>query len=273
MDYNALYINSFSDFDALLKRHYGDKITLKFFLPITDYLYNSSKAKEIQIWCTSADVFLIDITHVDNVVTSHNTTVSTSVFFNSYFGFYDLPFNLYFSSMTATFPLMQDIENSGFISNDNILFLFTYASPRITVKKTVNAVNVVNGQYTKPITIKHFFIELKNIESLGKFNYIYIPKLNRWYYVKEKTQQNDFAVLELIEDVLMSFSHLISTQYAFIKRSESLYDNDMVDEEYNYEITKQISVTTITPTNDVYFVGDQDKPSYSVGYFILRTVG
>lgn len=69
----------------------------------------------------------------------------------------------------------------------------------------------------------------KNIDPL-RFNYVYIPEFNRYYYVKTPPKfEAGFYRVELKSDVLMSFWDYIKNQNVIVSRQQkqyNLYQND-----------------------------------------------
>lgn len=70
----------------------------------------------------------------------------------------------------------------------------------------------------------------KNIDPLN-YNYVYIPDLNRYYYVsKPPIFESGYYRVELHVDVLMSFKDEIKQQNVIIKRQEKEYNLYQIDE-------------------------------------------
>ena len=69
-------------------------------------------------------------------------------------------------------------------------------------------------------------------EDMAKYNYCYIPKFNRYYWIDNMTAENGLVRINCSCDVLMSFKTDIyaSTQYVLrsqLKRSPYLVDNQI----------------------------------------------
>lgn len=155
--------------------------------------------------------------------------------------------------------------------NANNLFLYLLNSDKHTVSKTLIAVDGCSGDYTKPVTMKHLFVDLKNYGNIGSFNYVFIPKLKRYYYVKEITLLKDIKSVELIEDVLMSFADLIRLQSAFVSRNENVYNDDLIDSYVSFDYEKQHTYTSITLLKDIF--ASTNVTSTCGGYYVLTTLG
>lgn len=143
------------------------------------------------------------------------------------------------------------------LNNQTTILTFLQNDPNDHVTKTLTGVKVFDGSFRTPINIKSFEIDVADFNAYqrGGYNYIYLPILKRFYYVRAVTQiSNDLTRLYLSEDVLMSWASLIRQQTAFVTRASKTlyYDKDIEDLEIKTDYNKSISVTTITPTTNIF---------------------
>lgn len=106
------------------------------------------------------------------------------------------------------------------LANETLLYLYTQNSENNALNKSLTLVNIINGKFNHSIGVKSLNIDVTNIDM--NFNYVYIPSLNRYYYIDSiEIISNDIRRLHLKEDVLMSWNLLIRRQSAFILRREN----------------------------------------------------
>ena len=92
---------------------------------------------------------------------------------------------------------------------------------------------------------------------LSNINYIYIPLLNRYYYVTDIILLNNNMFRFICsEDVLMSLKEQFKPLYALISRAERFYDVDLDDDKMTY------LYKTIVEENDIDY-SDNDIEFYS----------
>ena len=101
------------------------------------------------------------------------------------------------------------------------LYLFKQNSPNDESNKTLTLIDVINGKFNHSIAVKLINIDVIDYNVKDAYNYIFIPSLNRYYYV-DSTEiiSGDYVRLHLKEDVLMSWRVLIKSQSAFVTRYE-----------------------------------------------------
>lgn len=106
------------------------------------------------------------------------------------------------------------------LANETLLYLYTQNSENNALNKSLTLVNIIAGKFNHSIGVKSLNIDVVNINM--NFNYVYIPSLNRYYYVDSiEIISNDVRRLHLKEDVLSSWNLLIRSQSAFIVRREN----------------------------------------------------
>ncbi len=163
----------------------------------------------------------------------------------------------------------DDIRGTLISTDDLILYnqetIFTYLmdSPKNQVTKTLNFVSSMEININRVINNKNLIVDIANVDVVSKkrFNYVYIPSMNRYYYVQEINLLKDFTSCSLTEDVLMTFSDLIRTQTAFVDRQENSYDPDLVDTYIPDLNTKTYTVTEYK--NKLFFTDILNRYSHT----------
>ena len=119
---------------------------------------------------------------------------------------------------------------------------------RHKLNKSLTPVTILEGKFTAPLGIKSLELDVVNYDINNSYNYVYIPRLKRYYYVINiQLTTKDHTKLVLQEDVLMSWSSLIKNQDAYVTRYGGANVPLLVDE--RYPLLDEAQVTYITPTN------------------------
>lgn len=93
---------------------------------------------------------------------------------------------------------------------------------------------------------------LVELQSLPTFNYVYIPELNRYYFVKSiDNYNNKLWVLYLHVDVLMTYKTQILNLKAEVDRNE--FDYDLLLEDTNRQTESKYNVTITEASDSVPF--------------------
>lgn len=227
--------------------------------------------KRIKIQVTTSPTVILTIRYIDGTIDTLNTNLSNinqdldELYFNgNIMGIGGL------STNSDDAYLQADLINAySRINDENYMFLFRMNSPKDHIFKSLEHVDTVEIKYTRPITHKHIVLDMKRTLSDVPFNYVLLTVLNRYYYVTDATMTNEHYVLDLVEDVLMSFNSLIKQQTAFVERNEFTYDSDKVDDLVTYDYDKDVTYTTITPTNDIYY---NSSSLSNVGFWVMLGV-
>lgn len=133
--------------------------------------------------------------------------------------------------------------------------------------KSLTAVGLMAGIFNHAIGLKSIDLDIKGY-TMG-YNYVYIPRVKRYYYVDSvELISADISRLHLKEDVLMSHKDLIRAQTAYIERQENVYDDDLIDEMVKYSYDKSVLSFAVTLSNDIFTNTDNDDLD-----FVVETVG
>ena len=275
--YGGYKITDYQDLDDWFSHpQYNKEINLKFNDP---YLYLTGTLVGSFSIFKSGSGYIVVAFDTDGNQISNQMYATTETFFNQLIPQITLPVNFFGLISSQT---MSESQFYDFISNfaipiseypDNAIEIYLLKSPRKQVTKSLKSVGIISGNYTKPITYRNISLDIANYPRLPVFNYLWIPKLNRYYYVQEITQIKDYAQLTLVEDVLMSWGDLIRSQTAFVTRNQNAYDEDIVDKEVTYDYDKSVNYIPVTPLIDVFESSEQGTVTESVGGFCIITVG
>lgn len=112
--------------------------------------------------------------------------------------------------------------------------LYTISDDKEHIDKTLGTPTTFNNCTIKEQTsIQDPVIRIQTDTNLSGFNYAYIDRYNRYYYIRKvETTPTGFWVLSLHSDVLMSRKAQIRALPGTITRSETLYNGYLYDTEY-----------------------------------------
>ena len=166
-----------------------------------------------------------------------------------------------FSQSTNFYEVIVDEQELG----DMMLNLYKNTSENERLDKTnyLTMVNTLYGSFkdVTSITNPSIIIEYGVID----FNYVYIPILNRYYYVEEVISvKNRLWQIRLKVDVLMSYKSIIRQQSGLIGRSASQYSEDLIDSE---RIVKNNPVVVVREVSTSIFSPD------GTGRIVANVVG
>lgn len=138
----------------------------------------------------------------------------------------DLPFIVYgnvltFNDLINAIKLnLVDINVEGLTG----IVLYRQNSANNVLNKSLTLSNIIQGKFNIPIALKSFTLDL---DGKYVFNYIWIPLLNRYYYVNSIQRYTDKLTRYTFgEDVLMTWQSLIKSQSAFVTRQENYNEKD-----------------------------------------------
>lgn len=166
--------------------------------------------------------------------------------------------------------------------DENITSLIVYKQndENDVVNKKLTFVNIIQGQFNHSVSLKNVNIDILNY--VLNFNYVYIPKLKRYYYVDSiELISADYTRLHLREDVLMSWEDLIKSQKVFVTRYESGDNDSLVDDRLPLEDKLSVVDANVTDTTTGSLVNctlkfditiaDSDKPNVLIVSFSTTT--
>ena len=152
-------------------------------------------------------------------------------------------------AMSQFMVLLNDGVASLDVDNLTGMIIYKSNSERNKLTKSLTDLGIIQGKFNNQIAVKSISIDIEDYESLANFNYVYIPKLKRYYYVNNVIfASSKFTTLQLLEDVLMSWQDLIRSQSAYLTRYSGETNYDLVDDRLPLEDTVTIEYDVHTAT-------------------------
>ena len=102
----------------------------------------------------------------------------------------------------------------------------------ISNAKIINETDIVNPSI---IVSRKFYDSL-----ILKANYLYIDKLERYYYINNISFAESMIVIDCTVDVLMSYKNQIRNLTCTVTRNENLKNGYLNDDNYNIQAYKQV---------------------------------
>lgn len=119
--------------------------------------------------------------------------------------------------------------------------LYTTTSTNNTIGKVLENETIFNVKFKGIASIKTPLIELLTDDNIFKFNYAYIEKFNRYYFIdKIDISPNNVYSVSLSVDVLESFKNDILQSKGFISRQTEI--NNYYDTGYESEVKKEVDI-------------------------------
>ena len=229
--------------------------------------YSNNQTSCLFMYTTESDTY--SSTLVGNQIKSISST-ETYITFRA-----NLPENyimkqaiLYYIS-TGIVEVLQDEDVS-----DISLVVYLQNSENDDLIKSLTTIDLINGKFNHAIGLKNINIDVVNY-SLN-YNYVFIPKFNRYYYIDSiEIISADISRLHLKEDVLMSWKTLIKLQKAFISRYENSDSLSIIDEREPFSDIQYVSYDTFNITsqdNKVNASFDFNLSQYKRNFLITTIV-
>lgn len=149
------------------------------------------------------------------------------------------------------------------------IVLYQMSCSKITVDKTeyLTEITTLSGTLRQSCNIVNptIIIEMNDVPV---FNYVYIEKFNRYYYVNDVTNiVNGIWQISLKVDVLNTYKDEIKDQQAIITRQETLQNKYIADN--LIPVTSEVETTMYNCSTDSSYVFDN---STTTPLYVLRTV-
>lgn len=127
--------------------------------------------------------------------------------------------------------------------------LYKNASSENMIDKIITDKKTFEGTLKNTIDITNFSVIFNFFEDWNDFNYVYIEKLKRYYFVESKKIVNNSLIqYDLIEDVLMSFKDLIRNQNILLNESETAFNGS----KNNYIAENKLTVANDYEMSDLF---------------------
>lgn len=127
--------------------------------------------------------------------------------------------------------------------------LYKNTSEENAIEKIIVDKKTIEGTLKTTIDITDFSVIFNFFEDWNNYNYVYIEKLKRYYFVESKRIVNNSLVeYDLIEDVLMSFKDLIRQQNILLTESETAFNGS----KNNYMAENKLTVANSYEMEDLF---------------------
>lgn len=127
--------------------------------------------------------------------------------------------------------------------------LYKNTTEENAIEKIIVDKKTIEGTLKNTIDITNFSVIFNFFEDWNNYNYVYIEKLKRYYFVESKRIVNNSLVeYDLIEDVLMSFKDLIRQQNILLTESETAFKGS----KNNYTAENKLTVANSYEMEDLF---------------------
>ena len=127
--------------------------------------------------------------------------------------------------------------------------LYKNTTEENAIEKIIVDKKTIDGTLKTTIDITDFSVIFNFFEEWNNYNYVYIEKLKRYYFVESKRIVNNSLVeYDLIEDVLMSFKDLIREQNILLTESETAFNSS----KNNYTAENKLTVANSYEMKDLF---------------------
>lgn len=127
--------------------------------------------------------------------------------------------------------------------------LYKNTTEENAIEKIIVDKKTIDGTLKTTIDITDFSVIFNFFEDWNNYNYVYIEKLKRYYFVESKRIVNNSLVeYDLIEDVLMSFKDLIRQQNILLTESETAFTGS----KNNYTAENKLTVANSYEMEDLF---------------------
>lgn len=127
--------------------------------------------------------------------------------------------------------------------------LYKNTTEENAIEKIIVDKKTIDGTLKTTIDITDFSVIFNFFEDWNNYNYVYIEKLKRYYFVESKRIVNNSLVeYDLIEDVLMSFKDLIRQQNILLTESETAFNGS----KNNYTAENKLTVANSYEMEDLF---------------------
>lgn len=121
------------------------------------------------------------------------------------------------------------------------IFFYNTVDAENKVDKSLTDETIKNAVLKDSMYLSTLHLILNTDVASFNFNYCYVPKLKRYYFISKITiQRNDLIEIELIEDCLMSYKAIILKSICEVIECENNFDTSNV----SYQ-GKNIPITTV----------------------------
>lgn len=150
------------------------------------------------------------------------------------------------------------------------LYQSTAESNRLDKTKYLTSVGTLNGAFREETNVLNPSITIEYV-GVPDFNYVYIPSLNRYYFVTNVTSiRYNVWQIDMSVDVLMTYKDAIIRCPAFIDRNENTYNDNIIDTRRVIEQGYDVEETTLT--NELFDTANLTSDSFVLTGFAIKGV-
>lgn len=142
---------------------------------------------------------------------------------------------------------------------------YTFSDDERVLNKNLQFVKTIDCEFLEDNSVitPHITLDGNEFTEVTRINYAYIPRLGRFYYVRDwRLSTGNICTMELEVDVLMSFKNQILGITTLIDRQEFIYSPYIIDNELLTQVQRKLTYKKI---------GSLGSPSDS--YFALTVTG
>lgn len=143
------------------------------------------------------------------------------------------------------------------------LILFKVNESSNSINKTLENGLSIDVNFKADTDLKTPTIKLANIDDLenGRFNYFYLPDLDKYYFINQvQIVNNNMVSLNCEIDLLMTYKNIVLNSHARLKR------NIKTGDYLKFNNEEEIYTTIETIEGNVSLTGNESSP-------ILTTIG
>lgn len=127
-------------------------------------------------------------------------------------------------------------------------------SDRRYMRKTLeNVSNEINIELIEPCSLINPRFILSPETGAKTANYIFVPDLDRYYYINNYIYEYDRVIIECHVDVLQTYGQKIMAETVILERSGDSYDLYMDDNEVRMENYTSYETIKFEPSSSIYF--------------------
>lgn len=105
--------------------------------------------------------------------------------------------------------------------------LYNNVSDNREINKNITEISTIDLTLYLDTNVLNPVFKVKTFNNNG--NYLYVPVLNRYYYINNYTLSNQCVYLHCSVDVLMSYKTDILNSTCLISRAENDYNDNIID--------------------------------------------
>lgn len=122
--------------------------------------------------------------------------------------------------------------------------LYNNVSDNREINKNITEITSIELTLYLDTNILNPVFKVKTFNNNG--NYLYVPTLNRYYYINNYTLSNQCVYLHCSVDVLMSYKNTILNSEVLVYRNEFIKDLRLQDTNMPISCKKQIQIEQIS---------------------------